>query len=402
MLMPHDHPSFDDLSRFLATGGVSSSVQAKIVRHLLAGCGHCRQLLAKCLAPGRALSSAGLNLSPPSREETGSSGRRPARREDPRGGGAPAPETPETAAALEGSIETGDLFGGRFRRTKIASSPPADLVRKSFSLRFRDPARMLELAYRAVREADSREGGDGASSEVAGLRALSWSNLGNCLRIGSHWDLASEAFEAARHYQKLGNLTGDLRARHLQFEAALHGSRGAYLDALSPLQEAARLYSAAGDLRGEVETKLSEATYGVYSGHPEAARRILIPLLSRARGLRAPLLLLSAQHNLVRSYIDLDRPDEAVKHFSGLRALYRQVGDPLILLRATWLEGSLLKKVGHFRNAEAALLRAQRGFELASQLREAGQVGLELEELRAGWDRGAEAHGPSRRPTGPS
>jgi tetratricopeptide (TPR) repeat protein len=253
------------------------------------------------------------------------------------------------------------------------------LVERSHTARFADPEMMLHWASLARSiSARSTSASIGSSARLADLRALAWSQYGTALRVGGQLREAEDAMVTANRYLFEG--TGDpvLKARLYEQKAALYTYQRRFDAAISALDNAAEVYRHLGDTHALARTLVQEATSFVYVGDAIGAVDLLnqaIPLIDHEGD---PHLLLAACHNLVRCYIDLDQPERALSIYSETRDLYKEFGDSLILLRANWQEGQLLRDLGHLRAAETALLRARQGFMERNLMYEVAVVCLDL------------------------
>ncbi len=241
---------------------------------------------------------------------------------------------------------------------------------------------MLRFADAARREAEACVAVDaGGEAALADLKGWCWGQYGNSLRVRGQLEESRLALETAEEHRVSG--TGDprLQARLLEYRAAL-AIFLRHLDiAIELNEEALHLYREMGAFQLLAAAQIQSAIAHLYAGQPAAAIQILertIPLIDAKEH---EDLLLAACHNLVYCYIDLDRPEEALACHLRLRDLYRDCRDPLILLRGNWLEGLLLREVGHLRNAETALTRARKGFLQRKLIYESAVISLELAEL---------------------
>jgi tetratricopeptide (TPR) repeat protein len=279
---------------------------------------------------------------------------------EPKLDGVTAPMLLEELAALPA--------GERGERAKTERFAKPDLVRllvdQSHSARYRDTDEMLQLANLARIAAESCSADSaGGKMKLADLRVRAWGQYGNALRVGGRPREAEQAFTTAREYRKGG--TGDplLHAGLIEKISPLLVFQGQFRAAIEAYEEAGQIYKALGESHLLAGSMIQKAIAVLYAGEAEQAVRILnqaIPLIDNEAD---PNLLFAACHNLICCYVDLDRPDQALTLYNDARELYQEFTDPLLLLRATWQEGRLLRDLGHLRAAEAAFLRARKGYQ---------------------------------------
>jgi len=256
------------------------------------------------------------------------------------------------------------------------------LVDSSHTVRYQDTERMLHLANLAIVAADAcSANAAGGELRLADLRARAWGYYGNSLRVCARLREAEEAF--ARAVQECRQGTGDplLRARLLAQKASLQIHQRQFENAIESAEASCQIYRELGDSHLLATSIILKANANLFLGETEAAVELLnraIPLIDCESD---PHLLLAACHNLVRCYIDLAQPEQALSIYAETQDLYREFGDPLILLRAEWQEGQLLRDMGHLRKAETRLLEAQKGFLERSLTYEAAVVSLDLAAL---------------------
>jgi tetratricopeptide (TPR) repeat protein len=253
------------------------------------------------------------------------------------------------------------------------------LIDRSHALRYKDTEEMLHFASLARTAAEACSADQtGDTMRLADLQARAWGQYGNVLRVCARAREAEEAFATAERRRRQGTKDPTLRAWLLERKATLVIFQGHHDQAVEMCKEAGRVYQDLGENHQFATTLIHEAIAHVYSGEAEQAIRSLNQAILLINYDEDPHLLFAACHNLIWCYVDLDRPDQALMLYNEVRELFQEFDDPLLLLRATWQEGRLLRDLGHLRAAETALVRARKGYQERGLSYEVALVLLDL------------------------
>jgi tetratricopeptide (TPR) repeat protein len=385
-----DHPSAADFKGFLevATGQQHIARNRKILRHLLGECPICRrQLQLLGWAPSRLarlLSEQGeTELARESADEIRYAAAFQGAQEalaqflaQPPEPVVPLPDLIEALLAIPVDRRHELLESdGRFAAPQLVDW----LIEKSHETRYSEPVEMLGWA-RLGRDLGARctAASAGGPARLEDLRARAWRQYGNALRVAGQLRESEDALRIAADHLAKGTGDPNLKARHAEQLASLYYIQRRYPEAISQTGEAAAIYRELGERHALARAFVTEAIACLYSGDAEGAIRRLnqaTPLIDHQED---PHLLLAACHNLVSSYIELDRPEEALALYLEIKDLYQESNDPLFRLRYSWQEGQLLRNLGELRAAEQILQLTRASYMERGLTVEAAEVSLDL------------------------
>lgn len=391
--MLSDHPTAGDLQEFL-TKPRNCLCSEAVVRHLLADCPVCRDQLAR-LGWSKQRVARLLSLTKPEDHSLPS----PAARYNYDRAfnkaeatlsafiseGRPVDEPPPEILAELLPISLGGPITALSRENQ-AQVPHLVrwLVQRSHAKRFESPAKMLELAHLARLAVDAcTPAAAGGAQRLSDLQAQAWREFGNALRICGRLRESEEALAKALNCLEAGTKDPSLRALWLQQMSSLRLHERQFANTLELLEEARQIYQEIGEKNLVASTLVQTAVTMLYRGTPADAIGILELVISKIDPEDDPLLLVAARHNLVRCYIDLGKPQEALSLYYQFREANKDLADPLILLRISWQEGQLLRELGHLYKAEEALLKVRRGLMEKGLAYEVALVSFDLASVYA-------------------
>lgn len=309
------------------------------------------------------------------------------------------PVDPETAAAVDRACETvlrrarqrakdrprirailpGYLAGAEPRRSYLRGWDFVEAqLELSFAERYRDPQKMVDLAFGAYGAANTLNPAKYGPELVADLRLRAAAELGNALRITEQFQKAELVFAESLPLVAAG--TGDFRIRGwwAELRAALYCDRRQFPEACELFDFVIERYLEEGEPHPAGRAQHARGLATLYDRGAEAALPYLAASLEHLDPAAEPHAYAAAQQSLLLAQVDRGQFAEAAALLmaSGLRQAFQ--GEPLNLAKLTAVEGKMLAGLGKLERAEAALAEARAEFRRHGQEFTAGIAALNL------------------------
>jgi tetratricopeptide (TPR) repeat protein len=226
------------------------------------------------------------------------------------------------------------------------------------------PARAFGFAYLAVILASVlREWEPTEVAWLAELRAFAWAHLGNAWRVVGELPNAEQAFLVAdRLWNEDAEGMGDVlgyESKILALEASLRRTQGRFGLAISLLDRALAADVNEG-LKPEILT--SKAFTLGEAGDLDAAALGFREAIAAVNPEDSPRLFFVLHHNLLDALSKAGRLTEASSLLPEVEQLARSAGDPIDLLRVTWIRARMAAASGDGALAEELFEETRRGF----------------------------------------
>ena len=262
------------------------------------------------------------------------------------------------------------------------------LCKESVRLTAVDPERAVESAELAVLVSDLlKEEEPGWAGRLYQLRGYAWAHDGNARRVQGDLRNADESFSIADAWWEAGAGLGEglgYEPMFLELKSSMRIAQRRFPEAFEILD---RLYAihAAGGGDGHLagRTLLKKALALAEMGEPEQAIGLLQraePMISRERD---PRLFVCLRHNLLWNLATIEAYGEAKVMLPEVVALFRELGNPVDLLRLRWAEGRVAAGLGQTEDAIQIFEELRQDFAARGIGYDAALVTLELTALYA-------------------
>lgn len=252
------------------------------------------------------------------------------------------------------------------------------VLERGFAMGPQDPAKALEWTELGVAIARKLSESTYSSELVHDLKARALSYLGNARRINSDLAGASRAFEEAS--AELDEGTGDELelARLLELKSALLFEYRKFREGFKILDRAIGIHRSSGGEHFLGRALIAKGFQLGELGDPEAAIATLMDGLKRIDIHAEKRLHLAAKHNLVYHFYSAGRYHQALAMVPEVRALHKELGDTVDLVRFKWLEAKIAQGHGELEAAETAFCEVRQFFAESEIPHEVAQVSLDL------------------------
>jgi tetratricopeptide (TPR) repeat protein len=353
--MRSEHPTHQELEAFL-TNRLPASRSRRMVLHLLKGCGTCQEAMRPL---------AGLLFRP---------GRRASEPES--GGGGGRPNGPAVDAACDAALararelekERGEVPAklarlfcglGASRPGHLSEEPGfwtwalcEALLKKSWALRYKDPAGMVQLAELGCTASEGLDPERYGTARVFDLRARAWAELANACRVAEDLARADVAMGRAVLLRNRGSDDPLLQARIASLAGSLLCQQRRFDAAFQALDLAHGLYLRFGDSHEAGRALVLKGLYAGYAGDPEGGILLLGQGLSLIERNRETKLVFDTLHNLLLFKVDLGEFRDAQEMLWEMQPLYARYADHLDRRQMRWLEGRIYAGLGKLELAE--------------------------------------------------
>lgn len=261
------------------------------------------------------------------------------------------------------------------------------LLKQSLEAVFDCPERAIDLAELAVRI--THHLGDVYDPNwVLDLRSRASAYLGNAQRVLGELRSAETAFRnAERCLAESTSGNSLIAAEVLDLKSSLRGDQRLLVEAISLADRALDLYRENGERRGIAKMLLQKVKILRELGEFEQAIDLLEQGSAEIDPAAEPRLYAYARFNLLGCLTLAERHEDAERLLPEVRALFRDVAQPLDLVRLRWAEANIAYGLERAEEAEAAYRDVQQEFLDRRMGYDAALVSLDLAILYA--ERGA-------------
>lgn len=362
-----DHISVEEIGRFVS-GRLAAAEVRRVVRHLLTGCAECQPGIASYR---RALLG---------QEEEGSlpeAGLDDGHAYDAAIDRAYAAVLQQVPSAKIGRFA--EAVTRRREREREGWALVEALLRRSAEERFRDRAKMLELAIKAVEGVVALDPDVHGEERTADLQVRVLGELANAYRLNDDFDSAEAFLSMALEVAETRG-SGDRMAvaRVMDISASLRMSQRRLGEALETLGGVEQLYRTSGETHLAGRALISRGIATFYDGWPRKAVELLRQGMAEIDAERDPELATVAQHNLINALAECGEHREARRLLLEGNLWETFAAEPANLLHLRWVEGRILAGLRDFGQAERAFLEVRDGFLARDEEYDAALVGMEL------------------------